>query len=96
MASVTIGGRELSVKPATLGFVRHKLIPARKRMADAGSDEATCDALAELLLVYVGHNEGVTLEWIFDNVPMGAGDLLRECAEASGQKLAAPGEAVRP
>lgn len=96
MATVKIGDRDLEVRPATLGFLRHKLVPARKALSAAQTDEAIVDAMANLVFVYVGHNDGITLEWIFDHAPANTADLLRECLVASGQKVASKGEAARP
>lgn len=96
MATVRVGDRDLDVRPATLGFLRHKLVPARKRLVAAEGEESGIDAVANILFVYLGHNEGVTLEWIFDHAPADPSALLRDCLTASGQKVAAPGEAERP
>src|SRR3954471_23375567 len=100
MATVTIGDRVLDVKPATLGFLRNKVAPVRKKIADVqGDDAAFCDAAADWILAYVGHNDGITREWILDNVSANPFDVIRACTIASGQKLKEAdktGEAARP
>lgn len=96
MATVTIGGRELSVPHTTLGVLKKRLIPARRAVAEATTEEASIDALVELILVYVGHNAGVDAEFILDNVPGDPRSLIAACVAASGQQVAPAGEAPRP
>jgi hypothetical protein len=95
VATVRIGERDLDVKVATLGFVKHKLIPARKALQEAADESATIDAIVGLILPYVEHNEGVTAEWLLEHLPAEPHETLRECARASGQKVKepSPGEA---
>lgn len=105
MATITIGGRELDVRPATLGFVRRALLPWKKS-APVFEEPADLAAAADLeaaiidwqvagALLYIGHNDGITADWLLEHV-RDAGELLRELARASGQTEPAPGEAARP
>ena len=97
MAKVTIGDRELDVKQATLGFLKKKLIPARKALVEA-SEEDTPDRMVDLVFCYVGHNDGVTREWLLDVLPADPTEIVRAVISASGQKVGTvqPGEAARP
>ncbi len=96
MARVHIGGLDLEVKQATLGFLKRKLIPARKAMIAAGEDDMP-DRLAELVFVYVEGNEGVNVEWLLNALPADPASIIRELIVASGQKVIEqkPGEAAR-
>lgn len=96
MATVTIGGRELSVAHTTLGLLKKRLIPARRVVAEATTEEQSIDALVALILEYVGHNPGVDAEFILDNVPGDPRDVIAACVAASGQKVSPAGEAPRP
>lgn len=84
MPTVNIGGRDFDVKPATLGFLKRKLMPARKALA-AASEEETPDRLAELIHCYVGHN-GVTVEELLDLLPADPRQVMLDCIVASGQQ----------
>jgi hypothetical protein len=97
VATVRIGERDLEVKKATLGFLKHKLIPARKRLNTANEEEMP-DRVAELVLCYVDGNEGVDRDWLLDNLPADPSEAIRDCIVASGQtpKAASAGEAARP
>lgn len=96
MATVRIGELDLDVKRATLGFLKKKLTPARKVLSAAGEDDMP-DALAGLVHCYVGHNEGVTADWLLEALPADPSAIIRELIVASGQKVAEPkpGEAAR-
>lgn len=96
MATVRIGDRDLEVKPITLGFVKHKVLPAKKRVEASTKDEEAIDAMVAFVKIYVGHNEGVTDEWLLDNVPENAWPLIALCRKAGGQPDAPPGEAKSP
>lgn len=97
MATVRIGDRDLEVKLATLGFLKRKLLPARKALL-AANEEETPDRIVAIIYCYVGHNEGITEEWLLDNVPVDPSSIMRACIVASGQqpREAAAGEAVSP
>lgn len=99
MPRVNVGGRELEVRPATLGFVKRTWRPLRDRLiAEQGRVEGLAqiseedgDQVAGLLvdavLAFVGHNEGVTREWVEDQMPLDQGPiraLLRMLTDASG------------
>ena len=93
MATVTIGGRQLDVKQTTLGMLKAQdRMAARAREAKSGSELA--DLIVEELLLYVGHNEGVTADWLLDHVQFRGG--LAAVRAAAGQEPAPPGEAPRP
>ena len=96
MAKVRIGGLDLEVKQATLGFLKRKLIPARKKLAAAGEDDMP-DRLAELVYCYLEGNEGVDVQWLLDALPADPAAIIRELIVASGQKVIEqkPGEAAR-
>jgi len=92
MATVKIGDKELVVRGATLGFLK-KLLPAKRKMreAEAADDDARkVDALAELIHCYVGEpvNEGITVEWLLENLPMDPTSIMGEIFGAAGQKVA--------
>ena len=93
MATVTIGGRVLDVKPCTVGMWKRKLRPYQK---DVGTldDDAAVDRTVDLLLAFVGHNEGVTAEWLDEQLPMPPHPVLAEVLRASGLQGAKPGEAA--
>jgi hypothetical protein len=94
--SVTIGGKTLAVKVAMLGFLRNTVLPARRKIIDSTTEEESIDAIVALILAYVGDNEGVDADFILANVPSDPRPFLAECVRASGQMVAAPGEAHRP
>jgi hypothetical protein len=102
MATVEIGGRTLDVRPATCGFVRRRAELGHKLKA-AKDDVEAADTVAEILMHYLGHNDGVTPAWLLDVVPWYQDfsepfETLMRCAEAAGQKpeRPTPGEAPRP
>jgi hypothetical protein len=102
MGTVMLGGRTLDVKPATMGFVRRKFLPALDELQ-------TKEEWAPILLLYLGHNEGVTAEWLEDelmlnplpdrqDLPPDGLTFLKQCMAAAGQKVIEPkpGEAQSP
>ena len=96
MATITIGGRELQLRPdaGTLGFERNKLIPWQKKLFAARDGEVVVDTIVEGILLYV---EGVDADWILSHVKSTeVKDVLGSCAEAAGRKAGAPGEAEGP
>jgi len=82
MATVRIGDRELDVKPATLGFLKRKVIPWQATMS-AAEGEAAIDQIAAGFLLYVGHNEGVTADWLLENLPANTYDLFKAVVAAA-------------
>lgn len=95
MATVLVDGRELDVKPARLGLLK-VLLPAQRKREEAieAKDDATMvHATAEILFAYLGHNEGITVQWLLDHGPLKAAMLILECMKAAGQEVAAAGEA---
>lgn len=99
MAAIHIGGRDLDVRAQTLGMVKHKLRPWRA--ADV-KDDGHEDHAAAFFHIYVGHNDGVTLDWLLDNLPADAAaltKLMREVVIAAGstpREQTPAGEAVSP
>jgi len=85
MATVRIGDRELDVKPATLGFLKKKLLPAQEAIDAAGNDAP--DRIADLILLYVGHNDGVDRDFILDHVPADPYGTLIALSRAAGQRV---------
>src|SRR5712664_2471692 len=98
MATVKIGDRDLDVwdrqAPGGLGRTK-KLILAHAALAEASPADVP-DKLAAIVLCYVGHNDGVTLDWLLDNLPTDCGELLQQCITTSGGKVSKPGEAGSP
>lgn len=94
MATVRIGDKDLDVKPTTLGFIKRKLLPAQRALDEAKGDIEGGERLIELLHLYVGHNEGASIEWLEDVIPISDyARLAKECPVAAGQQ-ARPGEAA--
>jgi hypothetical protein len=95
MPTIKLGGRELKVRPATLGMLKRDLIPLRAKLQASQTEEDTIDVVLDQLLVYLGRNEGVTADWLLDNTPADAHDLLARVREAAGHE-ASTGEALSP
>ena len=97
MASVTIGGRSLDVwnrqTPGSLG--KMKAVAHAEAALAAAKGAANFDAIADLVACYVGHNEGVTVEWLLTVLPLDCMETLSACIRASGSEVAA-GEAKSP
>jgi hypothetical protein len=99
--TVSIGGRELVVRPLTVrGFEvvsgLFKEMEARGGGPFASSEnvEATITVLTTALS---RGNEGITAEWLRDELEIPAvGDLLLSIARASGLSAVAPGEGKSP
>jgi hypothetical protein len=94
VATVLVDGRELDVKPARLGLLK-VLLPAQRKREDAiaaKDDVAMVDATAEILFAYLGHN-GISVAWLLEHAPVRPSQLILECMKASGQEVAAAGEA---
>lgn len=98
MGQVTIGGRALEVKQQQgeggLGLLKRTALAGEKLAASSGKDYP--DAAADLVACYVGHNEGVTRDWLLERLPADCAEVLRDCIVASGGKVADPGEAKGP
>jgi hypothetical protein len=96
--TVVIGGRELAVRrqdePGGLGLLKRVTL-ASKKLRDGGVDDYP-DNAADLIGCYVAHNEGVTRDWLLEQLPADCTAILVRCGEASGAKRAAPGEAASP
>ena len=102
MPTVTIGGRVLETLPVAhpsaqgyLGWRKHKLLPWRKAALAVVGEEADIEAAFDGILLIVGHNEGVTREWVEANATATSlGECLR-AAQGLGQD-APTGEAASP
>ena len=98
MATINLGGRDLAVKhqqePGGLGLQK-ALALANKKLASS-SEFDYADNAAALLACYVGHNEGVTTDWLLEQLPADCSEILRRCIVASGGKLTQPGEGLSP
>jgi hypothetical protein len=110
MATITLGGRELDVKPATLGFLKREILPwKRDTPKRVPGTELDIGGIADLeeeiinwrvrgLLLYLGHNTGVDATWIEDHV-VDVEAAVTKVIAAAGQEpapKATPGEAPRP
>jgi hypothetical protein len=108
MATVKIGGRELEVPEATMGFVRnvaraaHAVMVTELNEAEAvdgkSADEvrdAIHDALARYLLIFFDGQEGVDLAWLTDALPPLPFALVLRVQQLAGIGTK-PGEAASP
>lgn len=69
MATIKIGGRDLDVKPATVGFWARTTEFGRKAAANELQGSEVITASVDLIVEAVGHNDGVTREWLENNLP---------------------------
>jgi hypothetical protein len=98
---VQVGGRELVVRPLTVGGfeVVSKLFREMETrgggpFASPENVEATITVLATALS---RGNDGISAEWLRDELEIPAvGDLLLSIARVSGLSAAAPGEGKSP
>lgn len=95
MATIEIAGRKLEVKPATIRIWKDQWVPYKADVAliEASKDEVKLvERAIDLMLVFIGHNDGVTKEWILDNAtwPLPLDDVLT--AAGLRKKDPAPGE----
>lgn len=98
MATVTIAGRELRVweRQAEGGLGKTKrAIQAEIALREAKPQEVP-DRLADLVLAYVGDNDGVDAAWLLEHLPADCEEILKACSAATGAKAGPPGEAPRP
>lgn len=97
MASITIGGRVLEVRPLNLKTLRI-VLPRLDALNVGLTGDAQIDALLDLALPALARgNEGVTREWLEEELAVAqVPELLRVISEASGLAKAAPGEAPSP
>jgi len=82
MATVNIGGRDLDVKPATLGFLKRKVIPWQATMATA-EGEAAIDQVVTGFLLYLLPADGVDADWLLANLPAESAELFKAVVAAS-------------
>lgn len=99
MATIEIGGRTLDVKPCTYTMLEDRVQPFWATIgAEVGASSGKIPALAWAhLAAFLGHNEGVSAEWIRDSLPVTvsvwltifdvekAAGLRQEKAESSGE-----------
>lgn len=101
MAKVTIAGLgELHVhhvdEPGSFR-VDMELARVGAELAEANGKVEQFKKLAEVVLCYVGHNEGIKLDRLLDVLPANVGPILKSLREVSGRaEVAATGEASRP
>lgn len=95
MATVKIGDKELSVphRQSEGGLLRMKNTIEAELAVGAAKGVEIPDAWAKLVHCYVGHNEGVTVEWLLSKLPADCTEILTACVIASGVAVAKPGEA---
>lgn len=101
MPSYVIDGRALNVRACTLGDVKRHIRPFQDFLTTKPDGEAVLEKTAALILHFVADNEGVTLEWVEDRLPIGAEasmEILRGVLSSAGGVVAkkddAPGEAA--
>lgn len=107
MATIKIGGRDLTVPVATMGFVRKVAraahaamvaeLDAAKAVDGASPDEvrdAIHDALARYLLIFFAEQD-VTFEWLTDSLPPLPFALVLEVQRLAGLG-GSSGEAASP
>lgn len=98
MATITIGGRVLEVRPLNLKTLR-VVLPRLDELRSGSLDVAAqVDAILDMAMPALARcNEGVTREWLeeeisVDQIP----EILRVLGTASGLTQVAPGEAPSP
>lgn len=98
MATVKIGGRVLEVRQMTLGMVKREIMPRTQKMKSATTAGDMVDLIIEELVMFLGHNEGVTVDWLLDNVSSAKAQSLMAAVRAAADEEAEPsqGEAPRP
>ena len=92
MPKIKIAGRELVVAPATLGFVKRKLLPWKAKISASMDEIAAIDSSVEGILLYLG--DQVDAAWVEANI-VDPGKTLTMLREAAGQ-VGASGEAAGP
>lgn len=92
MPKLTIAGRELEVRPATLGFLKKQLRPWRQKYVDTFTEEQAEAWFAEGVALYLG--EQVDVAWLDANV-VDPAKFLRALAAAAGM-TGASGEVASP
>lgn len=100
MGTVTVGGRMLEIRPFNLKALR-RLLPKVEGLGalDNGGllTDAQVDDIVEILHSSLDKNDGVTRDWIEENVDVTMlPGLFDAVLKASGFKRAAPGEAGSP
>lgn len=98
MATVKIGDRELAVlspeTPGGLGRLEKTLLAEAAVQAARVEPLTYPRKMAELVMTYVGHNEGMTVDWLLTVLPVSCGEIVTACVLASQGKTSAPGEAA--
>lgn len=67
MPNVTIGGRSLDVKQATVGFMLDVLLPYEeqgKEVSASGDTRKIVEHGISGLLLFIGHNAGIDAAWV--------------------------------
>jgi hypothetical protein len=96
MATVRIGERELDVwhRQQDGGLGKSKRVILAELALRKAPVEEIPDRWADLIGCYVGHNEGVTVDWLLKTLPADCRDVNRACMLASGLTPAEPAEAT--
>jgi hypothetical protein len=84
MATIKIGGKDLEVKQATVGFWLRTTEFGRKAASGELQGPAVIAASVGLILEAVGHNDGATREWLENNLPFPPTAEYGEVLEACG------------
>jgi hypothetical protein len=92
MATVTIAGCTLAVAPATLGFVKKKLLPWKARLPEGTSEAEVLAWAVDGILLYLG--DQVDAAWVDDHI-VSPTKLLEVLRVAAGQE-GPSGEALGP
>ena len=95
MATITLGGRVLEVRPATLGMLKHEMPRWHAKLTGAKTPEDFAEAVLDEAHWHLGANEGVTREWLLEHIPRKVAPWLLRLREAADRE-AAPGEASGP
>jgi len=97
VASISIGGRVLEVRPLNLKTLR-LVLPKLDALRAGVSGDVQIDALLDLAVPALSRgNDGVTREWLEEELTIAqVPELLRVVAQASGLQQVAPGEAPSP
>jgi len=98
VASISIGGRVIEVRPLNLKTLRLVLPKLDALRAGGIGSDVQIDALLDLALPALARgNDGVTREWLEEELTVAQiPELLRIVAQASGLQQVAPGEVPSP
>ena len=95
MATITLGGRVLEVRPATLGMLKHEVPAWAAKLSAAKTPEEFIEAILDEAMWHLGANEGVTRDWLLEHIPRKVAPWLTRLREAADRETE-PGEASGP